>query len=122
MSATLESQRFPGVYRLKVRKQYRQVYDRGRRVRCRNFTLFGLPNDLGHSRLGVTATRKTGNAVVRNRTKRLLREIFRRQFRTLEPPVDLVVNVHRTMLERPFEELEKEFVSGFGRLVREMSR
>ena len=57
-----------------------------------SFTLFGLPNDLGHCRLGFTVTRKVGGAVRRNRVKRLLREIFRRHRTRLEPPMDLVVN------------------------------
>jgi len=49
----------------------------------------GAPNELGHARLGLTISRKVGNAVLRNRWRRLLREVFRLVQRQL-PPLDLV--------------------------------
>lgn len=82
--------------------------------------LFALPNSEGHCRLGVTATRKLGGAVRRNRAKRTLREIFRRNRLALAPPVDLVVNASPSMVHRSLDELEREFLEGFARLVRGM--
>ena len=58
--------------------------------------VFFADNDLGHSRLGVTATRKLGGAVVRNRHKRWTRETYRRQRQPLALDTrqqDYVVNV-----------------------------
>lgn len=85
---------------------------------CASFTLFGLPNSVGHSRIGITATRKFGSAVLRNRAKRVLRDCFRRNRSELEPPMDLVVNVHPRMRELPTETLERELLSCFRRLTR----
>lgn len=49
----------------------------GKRFHSENFTVIVKQNGLGMTRLGVTASKRTGNAVKRNRIKRLIREFFR---------------------------------------------
>ena len=84
----------------------------------RSFVLFGLENAVSRSRLGITVTRKCGNAVVRNRMKRLLREVFRRHQETLVPAMDLVVNARAGLEKSKLTDLERELVRGFGELGR----
>ena len=57
-------------------------------------TLFGMPNELGGTRIGITVTKKVGGAVLRNRIKRRFREIFRHHRKELLPSMDVVVNAH----------------------------
>ena len=80
--------------------------------------LFGLPNGLDHSRVGITVTRKVGGAVRRNRVKRTLREVFRMHRHQLRPPMDLVVNARTTIVSSSFAGLETEFLQSFRRLAR----
>jgi ribonuclease P protein component len=95
-----------------------QRFPRSYRLTSRSFLLFGLPNAVGHARLGITVTRKLGGAVRRNRTKRLLREVFRRNRHRLTSALDVVVNARRGIEERSYAELEAEFVSRFEQLAR----
>jgi ribonuclease P protein component len=63
---------------LRGSRDFQTVYRLGKRYEAASVTAFVLPNDLSHHRLGVTASRKAvGNAVQRNRAKRVMREAFR---------------------------------------------
>jgi ribonuclease P protein component len=65
--------------RLKRREDFRRVQERGRKHHTKHFLVLVLPRgDEGPPRVGVTVTKKVGNAVQRNRVKRLVREVFRR--------------------------------------------
>ncbi|OPY07876.1 MAG: Ribonuclease P protein component [Syntrophus sp. PtaB.Bin001] len=63
--------------RIRKRKNYLQIYQCGKRTFSKHFTVITFKNDLGILRLGTTVTKKIGNAVKRNRIKRLIREFFR---------------------------------------------
>ena len=64
---------------LRKSKQYSLVYRRGRSWANSQLAMKVLPNDLNLTRLGISTSRRVGKAVVRNRVKRLLREILRSQ-------------------------------------------
>jgi ribonuclease P protein component len=95
-----------------------EVYNKGWKVNRPSFTIFGLPNELGRCRLGLTVTRKVGSAVSRNRVKRVLRDCFRRNRAQLAVGLDLVVNARPSILRTPGTRLERELVDGIAELVR----
>lgn len=84
---------FPKDVRLRRRWEFDNVQTRGRRVHTTHFVMLVLPSQ-SHSdrkRIGITVSKKVSpNAVVRNRVKRMVREVFRRH-RDLFPEADVVV-------------------------------
>jgi ribonuclease P protein component len=93
--------------RIRRRPDFERVYNEGARISGRFMTVFLLATERPGSRFGVAATRKMGNAVERNRAKRLAREIFRRH--KLTAGYDIVVVPRREMLDAPFASLEADY-------------
>jgi ribonuclease P protein component len=112
--------RFPPAVRLKVRREFTAVQEAGRRVSSKYMTLLGQPNNSQQDRLGIIASRRLGGAVDRNRAKRVLREVFRKQIalRQAAPfrALDLVVIPRTDLLTAPFGVIETEFASAVRRL------
>ena len=82
--------RFPRSARLLKRWEFQKVQREGVRIRTAAFTVVARRSSVHHARLGLAVSRKIGVAAVRNRIKRLVREIFRRTASDL-PAVDLVM-------------------------------
>ena len=111
---------FPRASRLRARKLFLEVYERGQRVQSSFFILFGVKGATRLSRLGITATKKFGHAAARNRIKRVVREIFRKNRDTAASPVDVVVNVKMGALEQSYDRLEADLVSRLRELRRRL--
>lgn len=82
---------FPPSDRVKLRSDFVRLQSGARRVHLPHFVvLLGLRED-GSTRLGITVTRKVGNSVARNRVRRLVREVFRRNRGLFPEGHDLIV-------------------------------
>ena len=101
------------VERIRRRPEFQQVYNRGVRIRGRYSTLFMLPNNQTAGRLGIAATKKLGGAVQRNRAKRLIREVFRRN--KVAAGLDVVVVPRRELFEASLTALETEYRAALAR-------
>ncbi len=66
-------------------------------------------------RLGVVTSKKIGNAVIRNRARRLLRETFRLHQHDFIQPIDLVLIARQSIVKKSFGEVEKDFVQALRR-------
>lgn len=73
----MERYTFAKSSRLLKPAEFQKVRREGGRLSTRRFNIYVLPNGLPHHRLGLSVSRRVGNAAVRNRVKRLLREYFR---------------------------------------------
>jgi ribonuclease P protein component len=67
--------------------------------------------------VGVVASRKVGNAVARNRAKRWMRELFRRNKDLLEYPIDLLIVASAAMKEATWTELVEHYLQAVGRIL-----
>jgi len=93
--------------RIKARAHFQEIYQKGTRVHGRFSTVFVFANRLPIGRLGIAATKKLGGAVVRNRAKRLIREVFRRN--KIANGFDVVVIPKRELLDVSFTILEADY-------------
>ena len=109
---------FPRRLRIVRGSDYLSIYHAGRKLQSERFVLFARANSLGHHRLGITVSRRIGGAVVRNRTKRLFREIFRKSAAGIPLSFDLVVNAKRGAAGARYADLRAEFLAA----VRETCR
>ena len=91
---------FPKSLHLRKPAEFSAVYDARVRESRGPLLIYALPNALGHPRIGLSTSRKVGNAVRRNRIRRLLREAFRLSKEELPAGYDLV------LVPRPRDEYE----------------
>ena len=79
-----------------------------------SFILFYcLEPERPYRRLGITASRNVGNAVKRNRCKRLIREVFRQNKAVFPQGADIVIVVARAMTEKCYQEILTEICRVF---------
>lgn len=100
---------FPRKARIAARRDFSAAYETGRKLHGRLVVVFARPL-AGPGRLGITATRRVGKAVVRNRARRRVREVYRR-WRAGQPlaaGLDVVVNVTARAASAPYAALAAE--------------
>ena len=78
--------------------------------------MYALPSELPYCRLGLSVSRKIGDAVVRNRIKRRLREIFRQQLAGKPLCYDIVVVARNASSVAEFSDLQTSVMKVFDRL------
>lgn len=109
-------------HRILKRSDFTRIYGAGRKAHGHHLTIFamsragGEPDDPGPWRLGITATRKTGKSVQRNRQRRRVREFFRLHQHLIPPGWDFVVNTRRSLNEARPKELNKDLERALRRL------
>jgi ribonuclease P protein component len=85
------------------------VQDGGRKIHTDSFLVFVSPQrEPGPTRMGVTASRKVGGAIVRNRVKRLVREAFRRHRLLFPAGLDVVFIAKKNAVEVEYDQVVRE--------------
>ena len=102
--------------RLTDSSEFERVYRQGVAYRGKLFSVHAFPNESGTARLGLSVSKKVGNAVVRNGLRRRLREVFKASRADSEGGLDLVVSARPAAAEAGFDGLQEEFARALRKL------
>lgn len=93
--------------RIKKNKEFQQIFKKGKSFANRQFIVYVLKNDQPEFRLGLSVSKKVGNAVTRNRIKRYIRQTFLELKDDLKPNADYVIIARQQAAEMDFHESKK---------------
>jgi ribonuclease P protein component len=103
---------FPKTSRLRKRAEFLQLTSAEHKTAVRGFLVVWRENNIQSARLGITASKKIGCAVVRNRVKRYLREFFRHNSFGM-PAVDINIIARRESAQMTYPDIERELNKAF---------
>lgn len=98
------------VYRLKKNKDFRKVYSRGRSFADRKIVVYLYKNDQDESRIGFSVSKKVGKAVIRNRIRRILKEICRLNRPKIKKGYDIIIIARPSAAKDTYRVLERSFL------------
>jgi len=101
---------------LKLNHLFRRLYQKGKSAANKYLVIYCRRNGSPENRIGYTVSRKLGHAVVRNRVRRRLREIYRLHEQEFRPGWDLVVVARSRAVDAPYKKLEGAYLSLAGKL------
>ena len=102
-------ERFPKSLRLRTRPEFLRVQDGGRKLSAGPLLLLALPNGRQETRLGLTVSSKVGNAVLRVRLRRWLRELFRKRRGEWPGGLDVVLIARGSAKDADYATLAEAF-------------
>lgn len=101
---------------LKLNHIFQRLYRSGPSAANRFLVLYSRRNRTGGNRVGITVGKKLGKAVVRNRTRRRLREVYRLHEGQFKAGYDIVVVARTRAVDASFDQLTKAYLSLAGKL------
>ena len=102
---------------IKKNYEFRRLYAKGRSAVMPTLVIYSRRRKGAQNRVGFTVTAKLGHAVVRNRVRRRLREIYRLHERELVSGAELVVVARARGVNAPYRELERDFLAACRKLA-----
>lgn len=98
----------PKVNRIRKTKNFDRIYKNGKSFTSPYFKLIVLKNkSINNPKFGFVASKKVGNAVERNRAKRVMREIIRQELSSLNDNFEAIIICYNSLLTKGFSELQK---------------
>jgi ribonuclease P protein component len=111
----MPDEKFPQAERLRKRIEFKRAEkNKVARLVTKHLVILAAPNDLPRVRIGLTASKKIGGAVIRNRAKRLLREIYRRNKYLFPQGHDYILIAKNSMGDTGYHDLTQEIAKAIG--------
>ena len=94
-------------YRVKKNQDFQNIIHHNNKIQSKTYRIYYLKNNLDHSSVGITTSKKLGIAVVRNRIRRQVRAMIR-SLLNFEEKIDYVIIVKTNYLDNSFEDNQKD--------------
>ncbi len=104
------------IIKLNHDSQFKKLYKKGKSCVLPSLVIYVRENGQGVNRLGITASKKIGNAVTRNRAKRRIRELYRSNLARLKTGYDFVIVARGKTANIPYDKLCDAFSRGINEL------
>ena len=95
---------------IKKNSEFREVYRKGTSYANKLLVMYVYPSEKEETRIGISVSKKIGNSVVRHRTTRVIREIFRLHEKELEKGLNIVVVARQAAKESDYKHIESAFM------------
>lgn len=102
---------------IKTNKEFSRAYKKGRFCVCDSVCVYYLKNSSPYNKLGITTPKKLGNAVIRNRARRIIRAAYRECEQYIPLGYDLVVVARNGIIDKKSTDIKRFFLK---RLIRDI--
>lgn len=98
-------------YRIKKNEDFQRIFKQGKSVANRQFIIYKLENEqISHFRIGLSVSKKLGNAVTRNRIKRYIRQAFHELEEEIDPKYDYTIIARKPVVEMDYHTVKKSLI------------
>lgn len=108
-------------YRIRKNEDFGKIISKKTSLANQSFIIYYTKNDISHIRVGISVSKKLGNAVVRNKIKRQVRSLVNETF-NFEDNIDFIIIVRNKYLQLSYEENKKEIKYVYQKTIKRMGK
>lgn len=95
-------------FRVKNKMLFNDIIKKGNQQKSKYFYIYNKENNLEYARFGIAVGKKVGNAVTRNKYKRIIRNILNENKKTFKNGQDYIIMIKKSALDKTYLELKKD--------------